>query len=325
MKYHNGIPIIDLSPLQQEKPIYHDLIGDVRQAYTSLGFAYFVNHNVPEVVINNAFSAAREFHALPLEEKMRIKQNPTFRGYMPPKGSFFKISYVEEAKKANASDAFIMGKEVEPSNEDYGKNLSGPNQWPDTLPNFKKDVMACFEAMNKLARQLLHIFILALEEDLDKQNQIRSYFSDPNIVLRLQHYPPQKDEEDQKAGLAAHTDYGAITILNQDCIGGLQVQDNNNEWISVPPLPGSVVINTGDMIRHMTGGKFKSTRHRVISNESKHRHSIPFFYEPSLNAKIKSPTGEVIFYGSHLMERVMQNYPDLGASSTFPRPFAEKD
>ena len=93
---------------------------------------------------------------------------------------------------------------------------------------------------------------------------------------------------DVRWGVGEHTDYGLLTILRQDDVGGLEIKTASG-WIAAPPVAGSFVCNIGDMLERMTGGLYKSTPHRVTLNTSgRDRISLPFFFDPNFAARIQS-------------------------------------
>lgn len=317
------IPTIDLSPLHDNTLEAFSVIAkEIKKTYSTVGFAYLINHGISQALIDSTFAAARDFHQLPYEEKLKIKQNKHFRGYMSNRESFFEISTLGKATKPNQSEAFIIAHEVAENDPDYiaGINLAGKNQWPEQLPNFQKTVSAYNQALYLLARKLLKVFSLAFGLDLDG---LEPFFKRPTTFLRLQYYPEQPNHipEDQ-FGIAPHTDYGFLTLLAQDNVGGLQVKNQSGAWIEAPPLSGSFMLNSGDMLKRMTNDTFISTPHRVINRSGKKRFSIPFFFEPDMHAPItpfatfcqgnnqaKYPTIE---YAEHLMARIRSNY-NIGA------------
>ncbi|MBV8604304.1 MAG: isopenicillin N synthase family oxygenase [Pelomonas sp.] len=323
MQFLGAIPEIDLTPLADASDLGHRAVADeVRVAFTTVGFAYLCGHGVPPALTGAAFAAARQFHALPLERKLRVRQNRFFRGYLPLAGSRLALTSLGEARRPNQSEAFVVAHEVPESDPDYqaGDCLAGPNQWPEDLPGFRPAVSAYFDALQALAQRLVRVFAVAFGLAPDGLAEL---FRAPTMFMRLQHYPRQarRIPADQ-FGLAPHTDYGFLTLLAQDDVPGLQVQDLAGHWIDVPPRPGTLVLNSGDMISRLSNDCFLSTPHRVINRSGRRRYTIPFFFEPSMHARIaplapfrdgpspgKYPPIE---YADHLMARIRSNY-SIGA------------
>ena len=313
------IPKIDLSPLWDESPGGEQLVTDqLKYAYQTFGFAYLINHNISRGIFERAFSVAKKFHDLPLEEKLKIKQNQCFRGYVPLNGSKLTVSTLGEAKKPNQLEAFVMAFEADAESKDYaeGRYLCGDNQFPERMPELKEIMMAYRDAMLALAFRLLRVFSIAFEIPYATLERL---FQPPTYFLRLQHYPEQPAcIPSDVFGIAPHTDYGFFTLLAQSDIEGLEVLTPTKEWIEVPPLNNSLVLNTGDMFKRITNGQYLSTPHRVINRSGKERFSIPFFFEPNMRAKMavfdkfitsKDPKkDEDVRYGDYLLDRIQGNY-----------------
>jgi len=320
--YPGKLPIIDVSPLFDANNT-KDLLAlakRFKEVYTEIGFAYIVNHNISPYQMKSVFEQARLFHHLPEEEKLKIVQNPFFRGYMPFATSILKVSTLGEAVKPNQSAAFILGHEVSDTDPDYkgGINLAGPNQWPseNLLPEFKSVLLHYRENATTLVKDLIRVFSLSLGQHY---YALDPYFTRPTTFLRLQHYPAQPEHiPDQQYGIAPHTDYGFLTLLANDDLGGLEVQSTDGTWIDMPPLPGAFVLNVGDMFRRISNDVYISTPHRVINRFGKERYSIPFFFEPNMHAHIvpmlanATPKYESIEYSTYLMKRIKGNY-EIGA------------
>lgn len=317
MRNFQTVPEIDLSPLWDKSEKGLKIVAkEVKEIFTTVGFAYLVNHQISDKVMNDIFSASKFFHALPLEEKMKIKQNKSFRGYVP-----IIPSKKDGSKNHNQNDAFVITYEVPEDHPDFinGTYLAGPNQWPAGMLEFKQTVCEYRNHMLDLARRLVTVFSTAL--DLG-QNGLDEFFYNPTYVLRLQHYPEQPPIIPEKLyGLAPHTDYGLFTILTQDGVDGLEVKCENGEWLNVPSKPNSLVLNSGDIIKRWSNNIFKSNPHRVVNRSGKERYSIPFFFEPNMHTTIQVLTNYInednpakyspIKYGDYLVDRLQGDFGPL--------------
>ncbi len=320
------IPVIDLGPLWTDTEAGLRQVADaIDTAYSQVGFAYIVNHGISQALIDGLFDVSKLFHALPREVKMKIEVNAFHRGFIPINTSTVQTSSVAKVTKPNQSDSFMMMHELPDDDPDVlvGAPLAGPNQWPEDLPQFYPAVTAYNRALVDLARQLVRPISVALgggPHDLD------TYFERPTTFLRLLAYPPQPQERpDDLFGSAPHTDYGFITILAQDELGGLQVRNVAGDWIDAPYMPGSFVMNTADILHRWSNGRLISTPHRVINRADRMRYSTPFFFDPDMHAEIRPLPGCVredqparydpVIYGDYLMERLHKNYNQHQARS----------
>jgi isopenicillin N synthase-like dioxygenase len=284
----------------------------------TIGFAYIAGHGVPRASVEELREMSRAFFALPVEQKLALKIDQNFRGYLPFAGSTIVTSSVAKVGKPNQSESIFFMHEVAADDPGAlaGKPLQGPNHWPDeaALPGFRAVVDRYVAQMSALARKLVHVIAIAL--DLPSRAMDR-YFERPTTFLRLLHYPPQR-EEAGLFGSAPHTDYGYITLLAQDDVGGLEVRNRAGEWIAAPPIPDTFVMNVGDILARWSNDRFVSTPHRVINRSGRERYSQPFFFDPSMDEMIEAlPTcvaeGNVpkyapVLYGDYLMERIDKNY-----------------
>jgi isopenicillin N synthase-like dioxygenase len=281
----SGVPVIDLGPLRgTDAAARRGTAQAIGRACEDIGFLYIANHGVPQPLIDAAFAEARRYFALPLEAKMRchIKRSAHYRGYFPLKEEKTDVTALGDLK-----EGFDLMRELGPDDPDVraGKPLHGPNQWPDGLPGFRDTVLTYYAAMEDLARTLLRGMALSL--DLDEH-----WFADktrkPLAYLRLLHYPPQGGQIDEREiGCGAHSDYGCLTILAQDAVGGLQLRNSAGEWIEAPPIPGTFVINLGDQMARWTNERFQATPHRVINRTGRERYSIPFFFDPDYDTVVE--------------------------------------
>ena len=302
------IPKIDISEIE-EKEFSRTLLQDFFSAYNKYGFGYIINHGIEKTLINQLFQVSKQFHSQPLSEKMRVALDHNHRGYIAINTSTDVNSKLADVKKPNQSESFMMMREDKSELPDV--YLSGPNQWPK-LENFKEVLEKYTFNMTKLGRNLMR---LALLSSGVKDLSVMQSLDTPTIWLRLLHYPPiSKNSPSDLYGSAPHTDFGCLTILAQDEIGGLQVQTREGKWIDVPKLEGSFVVNVGDMLSRYTNGLLRSTPHRVINKSGKERFSCPFFFDPHTNAIVQplkgtgKPKFSPINFGEFLREELEASY-----------------
>lgn len=303
------IPIIDLS--------HDDVTEEFRTAYSEVGFAYLAGHGVPQKLVDDVFTAAVEFHALPLSSKMQIELNELHRGFIPINTSTDRKSTLANVRKPNQSESFMMMREAGPDDPDVvaGAYLAGANQWP-TLPGFRETVVAYEQAMVQLAQQLVEIITVVLD---DSARVMPSSFERPTTWLRLLHYPSQPPTApDDLYGSAPHTDFGFITLLAQDDVGGLQVQSPDGAWLDVPPRPETFVMNVGQMLHQWSNGVLRATPHRVINRSGRERYSVPFFFDPNVATEIaplpscvdadNPPRFDSVIFGEYLRAELRAGY-----------------
>jgi len=278
-----GVPVIDFAPFREGGALGKARVAAaVREACEGTGFFYLSRHSVPESTIADAFAASRRFFELPLAERLRVKlvigKN---RGYQPL-GSRI---YADKADAPDLNESFKYQHELAPDDPDIldGNRVHALNQWPD-LAGFRAPLVAYYDAMEVLSDGLLRAFALAL--DLD-ESYFLAFYRKPLTQINLIHYPPHPPvTPGRQFGLRPHADTTAFTILAQGGVEGLQVEHRDG-WIEVPPIPGTFVINIGDMMARWTNDRFASTPHRVINRSGKERYSIPFFAIPDFDAVVE--------------------------------------
>ncbi len=313
------IPMIDIAPLgETDTRASTRCAAALCEAYEQVGFAYVHGHGMAEETIAAAFAASRRFHASTPEQKRSIAINAFHRGYMGFATSTIVTSTVAQVRKPNMSESLMMMHALAPDDPDLlaGRPLQGPNQWPSWLPGFREEIEAYNAAIDIVARRIVTAFAIGLGLPRD---YFDAMFTRPTTFLRLLHYPPQPPTRaDDEFGSAPHTDYGCITLLAQDDSGGLQVRSPDGTWIDARPVPGTLVLNAGDLMPRWTNRRFRSTPHRVINLSGGDRYSIPYFFDPSMVARIeplppfvqadRPPAFAPIRYGDYLMERLDKNY-----------------
>lgn len=314
-----SIPFIDVNAsYRDDAGARQTLAASLHATLRDVGFAYVTGHRVAGDLIADLRRQSELFFARPSAEKARLAINDWHRGYMAPNSSTIVTSSVAKVKKPNQSESFMALHELAEDDPDLlaGKPLQGPNQWPEGQPAFRAAALAYMAAMEDLARRLTAIIALGLGLP---ETTFDPYFARPTIWLRLLHYPPQP-AEDGLFGSAPHTDYGFLTLLAQDEVGGLEVRNAEGRWIPAPPVPDSFVLNVGDILARWSGGRLTSTPHRVINRSGRERYSQPYFFDPSLDAIIApladatgtaiDPVrfGDPVCFGDYVMERLDKNY-----------------
>ncbi|RFA28419.1 oxidoreductase [Alkalilimnicola ehrlichii] len=271
-----ALPVIDISRLRAPDPWARRTVGEaMRAACLDKGFFYIANHGIPDTLQKAVFDTAQSFFEQPLAIKLAVDKarSRANRGYEPLRGQTLEPSAAPDLK-----EGFYIGKELAEDDPRVlaGKFNHGPNQWPD-VPGFRTAMEDYYAAMLELSALIMQGLALSLELPED---YFADFCHDPLAILRLLHYPPQPAQAatDEK-GCGAHTDFGGITLLLQDENGGLQVWDQRHEqWLQATPIPGTYVVNLGDMIARWTNNRYRSTLHRVINTSGRERYSVPFFY-----------------------------------------------
>ena len=289
----DDVPVIDIAHLRDGS----DAAGvgaELARAAAEVGFLYVRNHGVDAVLVERARRAGLEFFRLPEEAKRAAATNRFHHGYLEP-GS----TKMYDDAKLDLKESFNWGIELDTeggrtSAEDSGEGsgagaepanpLLGPNEWPPAMPELRTSVHPWFEAASACAEDLLRGF--ALGAGLEAEHFIR-HRDRPVSRGSLQYYPPQPDsaEEDQ-FGVAPHTDFGVLTVLCQDEIGGLEIQRRSGEWAAMPPIPGTFVVNIGDLLERWSNRRYRSTVHRVINSSGRERLSLVLAWDPNFEALV---------------------------------------
>lgn len=331
-----GLPILDLEQFDFDEAGADRIARELDRSFREIGFCYIANTAVAPTLIDGVLTASRRFHAQTETAKNAIAINEFHRGYIAPKTSVLVTSSVAKVSKPNLSESFMVMHEVSPGDPEWGQPLQGPNQWPAGLPDFREAVMAYSGALEGVARRLTTLIARALHLS---PSALDPYFEKPTTWLRLLHYPSQGPQPPaDEFGAAPHTDYGFITILLQDDVGGLEVRRSDGTWLPATPVPGTFVINVGDILSRWTNGRWQSTPHRVQDRAAADRYSVPYFFDPAMSATIaclptcitpgESPRYEPLRYGEYVMERINKNYgyrKTRAASRAVTRSALERD
>ncbi len=315
----DAIPLIDFGPFRHgDAAARRQVALKIGEACRNIGFFYVTNHGIPEALIQRTLGEAKRFFALPAEQKaeIAIEKSPCHRGWFQLGGE--NLDPAKQKAAGDLKEGIKIGRDLAPDHPlvKAGLPLHGPDQWPSGLPGWKETMLECYGALSGLGRAILGAFALALdlpETFFDK------WLTGPMATLGPLHYPPHSGRiTEARLGAGAHTDFGCLTILWQDDAGGLQVKNLAGQWIDAPPIPGSFVVNIGDMMARWSNDLFTSTYHRVINTSGRDRYSMPFFFDPDFNADLTAlPTcvgpGRPAKYppttgGQHLLDRINETF-----------------
>lgn len=279
------IPVIDIAAYRAGTPgAREEVARQLRDVTENVGFFYLAGHGIPDRLVADVFEQSRRFHAQPHELKSRIPyvSNDTFlSGYQPAGTARAKKASVNIVAdvKPNLLSKFSVNREP---------GGSPVNTWPDDLPNFREIVCEYQARVEALGRELLPAWAVSLGLAPD---WFARFFEAPHVTLSMLHYPPQAEVGNRQYGIAPHTDNSFMTLLAQSNVGGLAVRMPSGHWRMVEKIPGTFLVNTGNLMVRWTNGRYLSTKHRVINTANVDRYSLPVFFGPSPDAVIEcAPT-----------------------------------
>ena len=309
------IPVIDVAPLDHEGAEGGAaVVAAIGRACRDVGFFIVVNHGVDAVLIGGAFEQSRRFFSLPLIKKqaLAIEKVGGNRGY-----SGLMHEALDPTRGADMKEAFNIGLDLDPGDPEISGHAPsrGLNVWPGE-PRFKSTLLAYFDACRALGATLHRA--LAADLGLSKDFFVDK-FTRPMATLHLLHYPASVDASGPAIGAGEHTDYGNLTLLATDAVGGLEVRTRAGAWIAAPVMPGALIVNIGDCLMRWTNDIYVSTPHRVINRGGAERYSIAFFLDPNPDALVaaipgcvatgQSPRYAPILAADHLKARLDASKP----------------
>lgn len=318
-----NLPVLDLSLLDQGPDAAARFRDELRAATHDVGFFYLVGTGVTPELEARLNRVAREFFELPDADKLAIEnvKSPHFRGYT-------RVGGERTQGKVDWREQIDVGPEraaIETLGPDY-ERLTGPNLWPAAQPELREVVSEWHDRLTGIARKLLRAWALALGAD---EEYFDRHFGDPSTLIKIVRYPGKEDPTPQQ-GVGAHKDSGVLTLLwVEPGKGGLQVQ-RDGQWVDAPPVPGSFVVNIGELLEYATQGYLIATNHRVISPRyPDDRISVPFFFNPALDARLpiielpaelaaaargvtEDPTNPIhATYGENALKSRLRAHPDV--------------
>ncbi|CAN5197863.1 2-oxoglutarate and iron-dependent oxygenase domain-containing protein [soil metagenome] len=291
------VPVIDIGRFAHgDAKAKADIAGAVDAACRDIGFLVIAGHGIDRELIERTQAVSRRFFDLPIAEKMKVAKpaKDVTRGYIGVAEESVARSRDRSATAGDLNESFMIGPVDLPPVEYAQASAAGkhfaPNLWPASPPELREAYTDYYRAMSALAGTLMRIFAIAIGVD--------EHFFDDKIDrhisrLRVRNYPQQLVEPlpgQIRAG--AHSDYGSLTILAaEDKPGGLQVHNLAGDWVDVPIVPDTFIVNLGDLLARWTNDRWVSTLHRVVnppagSGAESRRQSLVFFHNPNYDAPI---------------------------------------
>ena len=325
--------MIDVAPLV-DNCTEHDVqtvANAIDEACRDLGFFVICGHGVDPRLRRDLDEAAREFFALADESKAAIampRAGLAWRGWFPVGGEL-------TSGHPDQKEGIYFGQEHDADDPRVRERrpLHGANLFPEHPAHLRHLVLDYIDVLTTLGQRVLEAIALGL--DLPRDWFRTNLTADPVVLFRIFHYPPSKPTADDW-GVGEHTDYGLLTLLGQDGNAGLQVRSAGG-WVDVPPDADTFVCNIGDMLERVTGGRYRSTPHRVRNTSGAERLSYPFFLDPSWDAVVDrlpiverppdddeaaaqrwdhaSVHGFSGTYGDYLLQKVSKVFPELAVNA----------
>lgn len=283
-----GIPLIDLSVISSPNTNLDNsqaldrLVKEIGNACKNLGFFQVINHGVPLDKRQKIENASRQFFGQPLEEKRKVRRDERkVLGYYDTEHTK-NVRDWKEVFDFAVKTPTIVPSSYEPDDREVTEWFN--DQWPEYPLELREALEEYAKDVEKLAFKLLGLVALSLGLP---ENRFHGFFEDQTSFIRLNHYPPCPVPQ-LALGVGRHKDGGALTILAEDDVGGLEVKrKTDGEWIRVIPTPDAFIINVGDIIQVWSNDAYESVEHRVMVNSQRERFSIPFFFNPAHYTDVK--------------------------------------
>jgi isopenicillin N synthase-like dioxygenase len=311
-------PVIDIGALREaaaarDPARASSVVAAMRLACTGTGFFYIANHGVAPASVERIFAESKRFFAQPtaLKERIAITANRGYEG--------IGRQALNEATGADVKESVMIGDDAISSDHPAvraGLPMHAANQWPAELPGWRASVLDYFATMDRLTKLLLSGLALSLALPWDF---FEGQFEPSMSSLRMLHYPPHPTADPaREVGCGAHTDWGLLTVLAQDTVGGLEIQLPSGEWVGARPIEGAFIVNIGDMMARWSNDLYKSTPHRVLNRSLHDRYSIAFFGDPAYHTRVeclpscagpdRPPRYAPTTSGEHLAEMYRKTY-----------------
>ena len=314
MSTESAIPILSLKEFNGQQGAFTDSLG---AAYREFGFVGVQDHGLDQALIDEAYAAFKAFFALPAAVKAKYHRAGIggARGY-----TGYGTEHAKDHAVPDLKEFWHVGREIALDSDNPCPDQLLPNVWPEEVADFKQAALKLYNRLDQIGSTMLSA--MAIDLGLPA-NWFDSTINYGNSILRPIHYPPV-DPNQAAAGAvraAQHEDINLITLLIGSKEQGLEILTRGGQWIPVATLPGSIVVNVGDMLQRLTNHVYRSTTHRVINppdqDMSRSRYSVPFFLHPNPDFEIKTLSGcisadnpdrypESISAHGYLMERLQE-------------------
>lgn len=278
-----AIPTVDLADfLSGDAQKKKNFVAALGKAYEEVGFVGVKNHGLTDDLIEDLYSYVQQFFSLPLTQKKQYEKEELAgqRGYT----SFGK----EHAKGSDAPDLKEFYQYGQVPRDNFNEEEYPPNVEVDEVIGFNKTFENAYRSFEKSGKAMLQAIALYLGLN---EFYFDDYVHNGNSILRAIHYPPITSEPKSAIRAEQHEDINLITLLIGASADGLEILNNNNEWVPVTSLPEQIVVNVGDMLQRLTNNKLKSTTHRVVNPKREFWHtsrfSIPFFLHPKSSMSLE--------------------------------------
>ena len=314
------IPVIDIAPFR----LGTDKVGVARAwdaAMRATGFAVISGHGIGDDLLDGIYAQAQAFFARPLDEKRRLSfaERGRGQGYLPMGSEVVGRGHDAQARPDLCESLTFANPRFDRNAPDNALDarLYRANLWPDDMPGFRETVERYIAAGRDLSLTLMRLSAAALGLPED---HFAPFFNRMELNLRCVLYPDQTAAPEAHAlRYGPHTDFSGFTILRQDAApGGLQVKIDG-AWVDVRPIPGTLVINAGDLIQRWTNDRWVSNIHRVVNpprdlTSGTRRLSVVLFTGPNSDAAITCLPGcgvakyPPILAGAHSEQRMRDTY-----------------
>jgi len=263
----------------------------VRYACEQIGFFYIYNHGVPQNLIDRTFAASKRFHAIDMDRKLALRLNENNIGYLPINALGAGRLDDRKGAKPNQNESFFVSHDrgaIIPT-WSPASSCAGATSGPTICRASARDVMAYVKALEALCTR----------HDPGVRGRARS--SSPPTSPRCSTtrrtspcacstYPPQAVVEDNQFGQAPHTDNSFMTVLARTDVPGLAVRLTSGEWFPPPLIPGTLLVNLGNMMRRFSNDRFLSTPARRAQRK-RHRTATRW---PISTARTRTPSSRPV-------------------------------